>query len=81
MHLEGHNHACPYAHVDPRSPVYDRLRALRLQSALMTDLSSVFIKCPEFTKVRPLCLHGLNRDAELWIVNENRENLWNSGVT
>lgn len=42
----------------------------------MTDLSSVFIKCPEFTKVRPFCPHSLDPDAELWIVDENREKLW-----
>lgn len=40
----------------------------------MTDLSSVFIKCPEFTKVRRFCLHSLDGDVELWIVDENREN-------
>lgn len=74
-----HAHTCAWI---PRSPAYDRLRALWLLcAALMTDLSSVFIKCPEFTKVRPFCLHGLNRDAELRIVDENRGNLWNSRVT
>lgn len=39
----------------------------------MTDLSSVFIKCPGFTKVRLFCLNILDRDTVLWI--ENREKL------
>lgn len=46
----------------------------------MTDLSSVFIKCPGFTKVRPLCLYSLDGDAELWTVDENRES-WKGRVS
>lgn len=41
----------------------------------MTDLSSLFIKCPGLTKVRPFCPLSLDSDTELWIVKENREKL------
>lgn len=40
----------------------------------MTDLSSVFIRCLEFTKVRLFFLRAAGRDAKLWVLCKNSEN-------